>query len=217
MSSVPSPIAQSYDVLKTEVTWLHGRWICYCQLFASSPKRIEMLNECASTFFFIIEDVLRDEVLISLSKLTDPAATGKNENLSLGHLQMQLDKHGDQALSARNKLTLKNLHDQCSPFREWRNKHLAHLDLQTAMKTSPTPLPGVSREMIDNALSTLRDYLNAIEQHYDNSECEYQNVVMSDDGDALIETIRDGLRYEELVQEGSISHDDFGKGKWHDA
>ena len=27
MSSVPSPIAQSDDAVKAEVTWLHGRWI----------------------------------------------------------------------------------------------------------------------------------------------------------------------------------------------
>lgn len=215
MSSIPPPIAQSYDFLKTEVTWLHGRWICYCQLFAVSLKRIEMLNECASTFFVIIEDVLRDEVLISLTKLTDPAK--KDKNLSLYYLQTKLNKHSDKALSGPNMLTLEKLHGHCSPFREWRNKHIAHFDLPTAMKTRLTPLPEVSREKIDNALSTLREYLNAIEQHYDNSESEYQNVVMSDDSDALIETIRDGLRYEELIQERSISHDDYGKGKWHDA
>lgn len=217
MSSVPPSFVQIYDALRTEVTWLHGRWICYRQLFAASPKRIEMLNECASAFFFIVQDVLLDEVQISLSKLTDPAKTGKKENLSLEQLQIQLELHGDSTLASRNRLTLNKLHSQCVTFRDWRNKQLAHMDLLTAMKSSPNPLPGVSREMIEDALSTLRDYLNAIEQHYNNSEYGYEHFIMSSDGEALLATIRAGLRYEELLQERKIPFDDWRNGQWHDA
>ena len=81
---------------------MHGRWICYRQLFASSPKRIEVLNECASVFFFIIQDVLFDEIQVSLSKLTDPVKTGKHENLSLENLQNHLELYGNSALAQRN-------------------------------------------------------------------------------------------------------------------
>src|SRR5205814_2375279 len=115
-----------------------------------------------STFFFIIQDVLIDEVQVSLSKLTDPAKTGKHENLSLEQLQTRLDNHADATLAASNRKILDVLHSQCAPFREWRNKNLAHIDLLTAMKAAPNPLPGVSRQMIEDALASVRDYLNAI-------------------------------------------------------
>lgn len=217
MSLSPPLVEQVYDALRIEVTWLHGRWICYRQLFAGSPERIDMLNECASVFFLIIQDVLLDEVMLSLSKLTDPAKTGKNENMSLEQLQTLLEAYGDAIHASKSRLILDKLHDQCAPFRNWRDKQLAHLDLHTSMKSSPNPLPGVSREMIGGALSTVRDYLNAIEQHYNDSEYGYENFMMGSDGDALLATIRNGLRYEELVQERTISYDDSRKGKWHDA
>lgn len=87
MKTIPIPVAEVYEELKNEVTWLHGRWIIYGQLFGKSERRIEMLNDCASAFFFIVQNVLLGEVQVALSKLTDPATTGKHENLSLEQLQ----------------------------------------------------------------------------------------------------------------------------------
>jgi hypothetical protein len=37
-------------------------WIVYGQLFTESERRIELLNECASAFFYIVQDVLLGEV-----------------------------------------------------------------------------------------------------------------------------------------------------------
>jgi hypothetical protein len=217
--SIPLQISELYDLLQTEVVWMHGRWACYRQLFAASDRRIDLLNECASAFFFIIQDVLLDEIQVSLSKLTDPASSlgGKYPNLSLEQLQAQLDAHGDAHLAAANRKTLDLLHTQCQVFREWRNKKLAHLDLATAKKSSPNPIPGVSRQMIEDALKTLREYLNAIEAHYNDSEMGYEQFLMSSDGDALVGVLREGLRYEELMKEGKVPFDDWRQGKWHDA
>src|SRR6185295_6641359 len=110
---IPADILTVYDELRSEVTWLHGRWICYRQLYAVSPKRTELLNESAGTFFYILQDVLFDEVQIALSKLTDPSRTGKFENLSLEQLQLRLEAHADTALSQECRKTLDTLHAQC--------------------------------------------------------------------------------------------------------
>ena len=217
MSAIPTKIDDVYSALSKEVTWLHGRWICYRQLFAESERRIEMLNECASTFFFIIQDVLISEVQVCLSKLTDPAKTGKHDNLSLEQLQLRIEQSGDPSLARSNRITLDALLLEAAPFRAWRNKQLAHLDLLTAMKAAPNPLPDVSRQMIEDALSLVRKYLNAIEHHYNDSEIGYEHFVMSSDGGALLATVRYGLRYEELLVGREIPYDDWRKGKWHDA
>lgn len=217
---VPMPIEVSsvYDELRSEVTWLHARWICYRQLFAHSPKRIDLLNEAASTFFFIVQDVLLHEVQVTLSKLTDPARNGKNENLSLEQLQERLAAHTSPDLVATCKSELDRLHEQCKPFRARRNKKLAHLDLQVALRTPATPLPDVSRQMIEDALLTLRTYLNAIEGYFNDSEWGYEHFIMaSSDGDALLAILRAGLRYEELAQERKLPCTDWREGKWHDA
>jgi len=218
MNPIPEPIVDVYDELKIEVTWLHGRWIIYQQLFDESDRRIKMLNECASAFFYIIQDVLQGEVQVSLSKLTDPARTGTHDNLSLEQLQRRLEKHGDNGLAGHTRLILESLRMKCQPFREWRNRQLTHLDLSTSMKSSRNPLPDISRPMIEEALSLVRNFMNKIEAHYNNGEIGYEHFLFtSSDGDALLAVVRNGLRYEELVEEGVVPYDDWRRGKWKDA
>lgn len=217
MTSIPKNIDEVYEELKTEITWLHGRWIVYRQLFAESEKRVDLLNECASAFFYIIQDVLLGEVQVSLSKLTDPARSRRFDNLSLEQLQARLATHGGQALAAQTRSVLDALRLKCEPFRAWRNKRLAHLDLTTAMKSIPDPLPGISRQMIEEALALVREFMNKIEMHYRDSEVGYDHFIMQSDGEALVAMLRYGLRYEELLREETISYDDWHHGAWHDA
>ncbi len=217
MTVIPEAINEVYEELKTEITWLHVRWIIYRQLFAASNKRVDLLNECASAFFYIIQELLLWEVQVSLSKLTDPARSGRFDNLSLEQLQSRLGAHGDQKLAARTRSMLDELHSKSEPFRSWRNKQLAHLDLATAMKSSPDPLPEISRQMIEEALGLVRKYMNKIEEHYRDSEIGYEHFIMQSDGEALVAMLRYGLRYEELLKDRTISFDDWHYGKWYDA
>lgn len=218
MSNIPSDIDEIFQELKTEVTWLHARWIMYRQLFAQSPKRIDLLNECASTFFYTIQDVLIGDVQIALSKLTDPPRTGANENLSLEQLQERVEKQGEPNLQASLRQTLDELKQKCTAFRTWRNKRLAHLDLTTAMRSRHNPLPDVSRQMIEDALDLVRKYLNAIQIHYDNSETGYEHFIMpASDGEALISMLKYGLRYEQLIEERKIALHDWNQSDWKDA
>lgn len=165
MSQIPEPISSIYNELSTEITWLHGRWIVYRQLFAKSEERIELLNEAASAFFYIIQDVLLGDVQISLSKLTDPKSSGGFENLSLEQLQYRVGQHGDSGLALRTREILDKLKVKTEPFRKGRNKSLAHLDLATSMKSNIDPLPGISRQMIEDALLLVRVFMNEIESY----------------------------------------------------
>jgi hypothetical protein len=216
-SKVPPQFIAIYDELRSEITWLHGRWLTYRELFAEDAERIDFLNECAGTFFYIIQDVLLDEVQVCLSKLTDPANSGKHENLSLEQLQAQLQRHGDPALAVKCRTVLDKIHSQCDVFRVRRHKTLAHLDLPTALNQLAQPLPGVSRQMIEDALESTRAYMNSIEAHYNDSEWGYDHFILNQGSGALLATLRAGMRYEELVQSRVIPHDDWRKGKWSNA
>lgn len=217
MNSIPPEINEVFEELKSEITWLHGRWVVYRQLFAESQKRFDLLNASASSFFFLLQYVLLSDVQITLSKLTDPAKTGKFENLSLKQVQERLEAHADAALAVRVRSILDQLHEKCEPFRLWRNKRLAHADLTTAMKSSPNPLPGISRSMIEAALELIRMYMNEIELYYFNSKTSYEHFIMSTDGDTLVTILRYGMHYKELLKDGSVSFDDWNNSKWRDA
>jgi predicted ribosome quality control (RQC) complex YloA/Tae2 family protein len=135
MSGMPSNIKEIYEKLKEEIIWLHGRWTLFTQLFAKSDKRINLLNECASSFFHAIEGVRVGDVMLSLCKITDPANTrtraGNFDNMSLKQLQQRLEAEEPQ-LTHRLQNLLNKLDDKCKDFREWRNKSLAHSGLATA-------------------------------------------------------------------------------------
>jgi hypothetical protein len=54
-----------YQALCNDVSWLHFKWKQYRILFAGSPERIDLLNGVAGAFFFIIQEVLHDDVFDS--------------------------------------------------------------------------------------------------------------------------------------------------------
>jgi hypothetical protein len=146
MTQIPAAVDEVFRELKTELTWLYGRWIIYRQLYAHSKRRIDLLNESASAFFYVIRDALADEIQVTISRLTDPAKTGRHDNLTFEQLQLRVDGCGGQALATTLRPLLTQLRDKCSAIRAHRNKRLAHLDLGTALKNTPDPLPGVSRK-----------------------------------------------------------------------
>lgn len=207
-----------YCEICAETQWLHGRWLIYKQLFRKSQKRIYLLNECAPSCFNIIQYVIIENIQISLSKLSDPGKVGKRENLSLETLHARIELEESPDLAKSLKVILKRFHDQCAPFRTWRNKRFAHFDLGASLNVSGESLPEVSIIMIEGALATLREYLNYIEGYFRNTEIGYDHILFrTSDADTLVSVLKAGMRYEELVQENALPFDDRSKSPWHDA
>ena len=69
-----------YHALEDEVTWLHAKWLEYRKLFAKSKESVDFLNETARFFFRVVQDVLWDDVLLHIARLTDPAKQNRFEN-----------------------------------------------------------------------------------------------------------------------------------------
>jgi len=218
MGKMPPTIEEVFKELKKEITLLHARWIIYRQLYGHSERRIKLLNECASAFFAIIHEALLGEVQLTLSKLTDPPRSRKDENLSLEQLRERIDAQGQNDLANSLRNLLDDLKDKCEGMRRWRNKWLAHFDLITT-KSNLRLLPGISRQKIEEALKVTREYMNIIEMHYNGSEERYEQFTMSgNDGEALISRLKNALSYEELIKNNKeIFLQERGKGKWQDA
>lgn len=209
---MPPSIADVFTSLKDLVVETHFRWLTYRELFASSPARVELLNECASHFFAIIQDILLTDVQLNLCKATEPARTGKYENLSLEQLQERLATHGEWSLAQRCGQLLRQIQSLSEHIRDRRNKKLAHSDLASALGTTPTPLPGVTRMAIEDTLHTVRTYMNAIESHYDNAETAYEHSIINEGATAIVARLRDSRRYREHIRAGRLPVDDWRYG-----
>jgi hypothetical protein len=216
MTNIPSHIQEIYRELHPEVVWLHARWKVYRQLFGTSERRIDLLNESAASAFYVFQELLFADVQIALSRLTDPPRVGRNENLSLDQLQLRVEAVNGELAEILRPL-LDQIHTRCAAFRAHRNQRLVHFDLETALRTGARQLPSVSRRMIEEALTSIRTYMNTIQGHYDDTETGYEHFIMhGTDGDALVWLLVKGLRYEELSDNGTIPHDDETEGSWRD-
>ena len=79
----PTPVQEIWAALSADVVWLHGRWIIYRQLFGTSEKRVDLLNEFAGTVTWMLQNVLLHDVQLWLSKLGDPAGGGDRDRKSV--------------------------------------------------------------------------------------------------------------------------------------
>jgi hypothetical protein len=211
---LPAELQPLWDALIPEVTWLHGRWIIYRQLFGTSPERIDMLNEAAATFFFVIQAVLLDEIQLTIGKLGDPAGTGKFRNLTLASMRDSVRALGHAELCGRLDILLADFDERSVQIRVRRNKRLAHYDLDTLLNGRSAPIETASRQEIEDALVALRKFVNEIEQHFTDSMTAYEHFILRDDGEALVATIKRGLRYEELAKERRIHWADLQESRY---
>jgi len=214
----PEELKDIFGKLESQVVWLHGRWKIYRQLFGTSKLRVDLLNESASTFFRVVQDVLMDDIQLTLSKLAEPARTKRGkENLSLAMICKIVNRLREGALHSKLKRSLKNFQKKCKAFQVHRDKRIAHFDLNTILKKKTKFLPGVSRKMVEDALKELRNFMNIINMYFTGEETGYEHFLMTNDSDTLVEWLKRGLRYEELWQEGKIEINDIKKSKYYDA
>ena len=69
-----------------EIVSLHDAWAQYRYLFNESNERVQLLNTCASWFFATTQRLLMREVILGISRLTDPVKFGRFDNLVLSSL-----------------------------------------------------------------------------------------------------------------------------------
>ena len=205
--AIPTEITETWDFLHREVVWLHGRWSMYEQLFGTSERRIQALNQVAPTFFGTLQTVLLDEVQLTLSRLGDPARSGRRSNLTLETLVEEIGKIPEPDLAARLVVLLEEFRVTCEQIVLRRNRRIAHYDVST--HRSAEGLAGASREEVDRVLGALRSFMTTVYAYYMNSHMAYELFVLNDDANHMVRAVAQALRYRELIETGSIEEMDF--------
>ena len=175
-----------YHALCNEVTWLHAKWLQYRKLFGHSESRVDLLNQTAAFFFRVVQDVVFEDVLLHIARLTDPPRQGEYENLSL--LRLPRVEH-DQSIAADLSRLIATAKSKSVFSREWRNRRIAHRDYALALDAKSQPLPGVSRQEVEDVLAAFRNVLNHLESHHFAGHIAFECFLSYDDADALVECL----------------------------
>lgn len=203
-----------YHALDNEVTWLHMKWLEYRKLYAHSEEQIDFLNATAGFFFGVFQGVVWKDILLHISRLTDPMETGpswnRKENLVLGRLP---DAVSDPDLSDKLQSLIETAKDQSKFARDWRNRHIAHSALSLAIDSGAKPLEAASRQGVEEVLRSFRRIMNLLSVSYLDTERGYEYPIVRDDADTLIYHLRVAVRFEEyarqLHEEGKLLSEDL--------
>jgi hypothetical protein len=124
--NIPAEINEIYMPLFHQVAHLHTKWGIFCQLYASGKDLVKLLNWSSGSFFRVCQDVLAYDILLEISRLTDPKQTGKGkiarDNLTLERLSSSIDELKFPKLKDEIERLLPEAKDKCNFARVLRNK-----------------------------------------------------------------------------------------------
>ena len=116
--------------LYNEITWLTFKWIKFRELYGTKESRIELMNKAAPFFFFTIQKVLWDNLLLGITRITDPAEMRGKKNITFNAIgQFIQDKQF--LLDFENDLV--EIITDSEFCRDWRNRRIAHLDYELSV------------------------------------------------------------------------------------
>jgi hypothetical protein len=134
---------------------LHIKWCEYVTLFGHDEERIKLLNLTAPGFFRIVQDVLWEDVLLHICRMTD----SDRNVLSLGRLARLVKPAVRDEVETR----LASVVASAAFAKDWRDRHIAHRNLQLAMNEHAEPLAFGSRETVTEAVTAIAEFLGFVE------------------------------------------------------
>ena len=149
-----------YDGIRLELIRTFANWRIFRQLFATNDERYLILNNTAPGFFTLIKDVLVDNAVITLSRLTDPRGYD-----SLVRLVALMENQIHHALHEELEQALSAIQSQCEDIREHRDRRVAHRERKgesPSFEEGPVQLPPITRQKIEGAMADMAELMNRI-------------------------------------------------------
>jgi hypothetical protein len=193
-NTMSAELARVFDELHQDMCHICLEWNLFRELFAESKDRLALLDRTAKALFSKLHGVLQDSVYLGLTRMTDPEKTGQHYNLTIRQL-IETARGEDPSLLARAGAAVTNAEQICLPFRDHRNKRIAHSDLPSSMKGS---FVRPSRQSVEDAIKSIEEVMNIFYRHYKNTEYRYKHIIFSGGGDALDCYLRAGVYFHEL-------------------
>lgn len=192
-AELPETDREIFGRLCNDLAWLTAKWRLYLDLF-SEKENTDLLSSRAPGAFQIIEEALRNDMTMAMSRLSDPSQQGSNRNLSLARVAERFD-HVPGLKELREEFN-----KACKPIQTLRNKRVGHNDLDTALNPHDNPVPGIGRNDVDNILRLAGKILNVLVQSVADTEYCFELRVIGD-GQALLESLRVAERVDQVERE----------------
>jgi hypothetical protein len=179
-----------YDSIYNEFVWLSIKWEEYKELYGKKESRIGILNQAAPHFFYMIEQVLWENILLGLCKLTDPPKMRNKKNATSRAIVNFID---NDVLKKNIELKINELMESTEFCRDWRNRNIAHKDLLLATDKNATPLQIANRKKLNIAFSIFQEIINLIEEYYFKSTTIFDMINIHTGSVSLLYVLDEGI------------------------
>ncbi len=184
---------------------LRSVWRHYEILFEEGELRRTLLHRVAPTFFGDLNQVLIEQLVLQICRLTDPAVTNGRTNLTLDYVLQEVDFTGAPEQQARATA----LRDSIKVFRSKvvpaRNRLIGHLDRDAVI--AGVPLGGASEAEWTQFWEDLDQFLNLVHTRYvDPSGTFHLNDVgMISDADSLVKALKESTYFHLALNNNAIT------------
>ena len=141
--------------------WAHAELVLqeFRGLF-SDGERLALLNSIAGPLMVLVQDVFWEDLLLRVARLTDPAHSGKHQNLTLQRIPALFDDEPKKRCELEEQT--RTAVEAAAFARDWRNRQIGHKDLRHAQNPKAKPLERASLQQVDEALAAAHRVLDTI-------------------------------------------------------
>jgi hypothetical protein len=194
-----------YDNLMNETYWIQGKWYEFKELYAKDKKTIELLNNTAPDFFYIIQSVLIENIILGIARITDPEKSyGKKgrTNITIKAIPKFIS---NKKLKSRLEKHIQKIDSAASFCRDWRNRHITHKDYSLNLDhLNSVPLEIASREKIKIVLSKIHRFFSIIEKHYFGHGTSFELIPNLKGAIALIYHLNNSVKFNKMQFEEKV-------------
>ena len=153
----------------------------------------------------MIQHTLLKEVLLNICQLTDPPDSIGKPNLTILRLPSLI---ADVALKSAVESEIAGAQDKSEFCRDWRNRHIAHLDFDLALGINAKPFKDATRAKVTEALAAIAATLNKVEEAINHGTLNFVIFKPIHGAHSLLHIIDDGLKA------GQERETRLSQGKW---
>jgi len=165
-----------------ELSAITGKWDFFITLFGNEGN-IVLFNELAPVSFHIIEESIRNDLILSIYRLSEPSTShGKSSKANLS-LLLLAEKYSSDSKIASLTIQFKA---ECKPIRQYRNKRIGHNDLAQKLDPKNNPLKRLGRNTFDKPIDTATKILQQIIAKHDNVDIRFTPIAVRGGADQLL-------------------------------
>jgi hypothetical protein len=137
----------------------------------------------------VVQFTIWESIVLQIARLIDPPQSVGKNNLTIKRLPIYID---NEPKKKALELLIEIAESSTSFARDWRNRHIAHRDLNLATNIPVTKLAEANKQITESALKSLSDVLGFIHREYFNTQFLYELGSYLGDAESVLVLLRDG-------------------------